>query len=270
MHRTVRIHLMFAVSLLALAAGCGGGAKVGAKPPVAGVPDVDQDGIPDDVDECVTEKEDGKPPKAKDGCKTDPNDLDGDGLVASDKCPNQPETVNGYQDEDGCPDELPKETQAVVTITKDELKCCAKILFATGQATIEEASGPLVDHVAKTLKDNPTIDLLEVSGHADRVGTPERNLLLTRQRADAVVDALTKHGVDKKRLQAAGYGSYCPMVEGDTAEARERNRRVEFKIIRKDGTDTGVELGCAASKAKGIGAGKAAAPKSVAPAGGST
>jgi OOP family OmpA-OmpF porin len=177
----------------------------------------------------------------------------------SDKCPTQPETENGFQDEDGCPDELPKETTAVITITKDELKCCAKILFPTGQVAIAEASAPLLDHVAKTLRENPSIELLEVSGHADRLGSPDRNLSLTRQRADAVVAALSKLGIDKKRLQAAGYGSYCPMVAGDTQDARERNRRVEFKIIRRDGTDTGVELGCAASKAKGIGTGGAPA-----------
>jgi outer membrane protein OmpA-like peptidoglycan-associated protein len=272
MYRNARLPLMFALSLLGLAAGCSSGAQVAAKPQVAGVPDVDHDGIPDDVDECVTEKEDGKQPKPEDGCKADPTDEDGDGLGLSDKCPTKPETVNGFEDDDGCPDELPKETKAVVTVTKDELKCCAKILFATGKATIEEASAPLIDHVAKTLQDNPAIDLLEVSGHADRLGSPERNLSLTRQRADAVVEALAKLGIDRKRLQAAGYGSYCPMVAGDTPEARERNRRVEFKIIRSNGTDTGVELGCAAARAKGIGSGasgahRSAPPKSSSPAG---
>jgi OmpA-OmpF porin, OOP family len=261
MHRTPWIRLMLAVSLVAPAAGCSRGAQVATSPKVAAVPDVDEDAIPDDVDECVTEKEDGKSPNPKDGCKADPNDQDNDGLGISDKCPAQPETVNGYQDEDGCPDDLPKETHVVVTITQDELKCCAKVLFATGKASIQEASAPLVDHVAKTLKDNPTIELLEVSGHADRLGREDQNLTLTRQRADAVVEALARHGIERKRLRGAGYGSYCPLVEGDTPDARERNRRVEFKIIRRDGTDTGVELGCAASKAKGVGAGGDAARK---------
>jgi OmpA-OmpF porin, OOP family len=269
MQRQNRVAILFALAAVALAAACSGGAQAVAKTEPAGVPDVDADGIPDDVDECVTEKEDGKLPKPKDGCKANPSDPDGDGLVASDKCPAQPETVNGYEDQDGCPDELPTETSVVVTVTKDELKCCAKVLFATGKTTIEAASTPLLEHLTKTFKDNPSIELVEVSGHADSQGNPQQNLTLTRQRAEAVVEALGKLGVDRKRLRAVGYGSYCPAVQGDTPETREINRRVEFKIVRKDGAETGAELGCAAAKAKGIGAPQASPPKGAAPTGGS-
>jgi outer membrane protein OmpA-like peptidoglycan-associated protein len=273
MYRVNRFALLLAAALPALAAACSHGAQGTAKPPVAGVPDVDEDRIPDDVDECVTEREDRKPPKPDDGCKVDPSDQDSDGFGVSDKCPTEPETINGYEDGDGCPDQLPTDTSIVVTVTKDELKCCAKILFSTGQAVIEEASAMLLEHITKTLKIHPEIDLVEVSGHADSRGSPEKNLLLTRQRAAAVVEALAKRGIDQKRLRAVGYGSYCPMAEGDTKEARDQNRRVEFKIIRRDGADTGVALGCAAAKAIGNGPGAAPPPapgKSAAPAAGST
>src|SRR5678815_5332999 len=74
---------------------------------------------------------------------------------------------DGNQDDDGCPDTLPVETKDVVTVTKEELKCCAKILFPTGKSTIDAASQPVLEHIAKTLKDNPKIDILEVAGHAD-------------------------------------------------------------------------------------------------------
>jgi len=268
MHRPHRVSLLLALSAIALAAACSGGAQTVAKAGASSVPDVDEDGIPDDVDECVTEKEDGKAPKPQDGCKADPNDQDGDGLGASDKCPSQPETVNGYLDEDGCPDELPKETKEVVTIVKDELKCCAKILFATGQAAIEPASTPVLEHLAKTFKDTPSLELVEVSGHADSRGNPEQNLALTRQRAEAVALALERLGVDRKRLRAVGYGSYCPAAQGDTPEAREINRRVDFKIVRQGGAETGAELGCAAARAKGIGAPQASPPKGTASPGG--
>ncbi|HEX3777837.1 MAG TPA: thrombospondin type 3 repeat-containing protein, partial [Polyangiaceae bacterium] len=103
--------------------------------PAPVVVDTDKDGIPDSSDACPTEPEDGQPPNPSDGC---PNkDLDGDGIPvpedkcpnekgvapdgcpapdrdgdgipdAVDKCPDKPETKNGYEDEDGCPDELPK------------------------------------------------------------------------------------------------------------------------------------------------------------------
>jgi OOP family OmpA-OmpF porin len=248
-----------------LGAGCNGGTQAPVQAPPAGVPDVDNDHVPDDVDECVTQQEDHKPPKPDDGCAVDPNDLDGDGIGVRDKCPNELETRNGYEDEDGCPDELPKDTKTAVVVTRDELKCCAKILFATGAAAIDSASDPILGHIAATFKDNPEIKLVEVAGHADSRGTAQDNLTLTSQRAAAVVEALAGLGVERARLRAVGYGSYCPAVEGDTPEAREVNRRVDFKIVRRGDADTGAELGCAAAKAKGIGGG-GPAPKAAPPA----
>lgn len=111
--------LGFATALLLgvglLSAGCAGEAQlqVGKTPPpapptIAAPVDADGDGVTDDIDKCLQEKEDGLPPDAKDGCPTDDADKDGiKGTVANpspDKCPADPETVNGFQDDDGCPD----------------------------------------------------------------------------------------------------------------------------------------------------------------------
>ncbi len=57
--------------------------------------------------------------------------------------------------------------------------------------------------------------------------------------------ALTALGVEKNRVRAAGYGAHCAADPGETEEAKEKNRRVEIKIMRLDGKDTGVELACA-------------------------
>jgi len=254
--RALSIGLLGAVALV-LVPACKTSAPVTAPQP-AGVVDVDGDHIPDDVDECVSEKEDGKPPFPDDGCKVDPNDLDGDGIGVRDKCPNEKETLNGFEDSDGCPDELPKDAKVAVQVTRSELKCCAKILFATGKAEIDSASDLILDHIATTLKDNADIDLLEVAGHADARGNVKDNVTLTAQRAAAVVDALVKRGIVRTRLQPAGYGSYCPVMAGDSPEEREANRRVEFNIVRRAGAETGVELGCAKARENGIGG---AAPK---------
>jgi OOP family OmpA-OmpF porin len=68
-----------------------------------GRPDKDGDGIPDDVDKCPNEPEDKDGFQDDDGCPDPDNDHDGipDNL---DKCPNDPEDKDGFQDEDGCPD----------------------------------------------------------------------------------------------------------------------------------------------------------------------
>ncbi len=65
--------------------------------------DRDGDGILDDVDKCPNEPEDKDGFQDDDGCPDPDNDADGI-PDTKDKCPNEPEDLDGYQDEDGCPD----------------------------------------------------------------------------------------------------------------------------------------------------------------------
>jgi outer membrane protein OmpA-like peptidoglycan-associated protein len=208
--------------------------------------DRDGDGIADADDKCPDEKEDGLPPDAKDGCKT--TDRDGDGIAdKDDKCPDEKETVNGYMDEDGCPDVLPR-----VMVTKTEVRINEKILFATGKSAIDPKSDDLIKDIATVVNDNPQIEFIEIAGHADKRGDPKGNAKLTKARAEAVDKALIKLGVDKNRIHPQGYGSYCPVDTGETEDAFEKNRRVEFKILRIAGVETGVPTGCEAAHKEGI------------------
>jgi len=65
--------------------------------------DRDGDGIKDDVDKCPDEPEDKDHFEDEDGCPDPDNDRDGI-LDQDDKCPNIPEDKDGFQDEDGCPE----------------------------------------------------------------------------------------------------------------------------------------------------------------------
>ncbi|WP_157906736.1 OmpA family protein [Sorangium cellulosum] len=250
--------MAFAVSLLAASAGCAvepqqQTAKAPAPPPAppppappAPPPDADGDGVLDDgTDKCVAEKEDGLPPDAKDGCKS--TDPDGDGLVAdADKCPTEAEVKNGYKDDDGCPDVPP------VVLDGNEVKLNEKIAFVAGKPEFEPASQGLLANVAQILKDHPQIQFVEVAAYSEKVGNDAATVTLTKKRAEAVVKALTALGVEKNRVRAAGYGAHCATDPGETEEAKEKNRRVEIKIMRLDGKDTGVELACAAVATKGL------------------
>jgi OOP family OmpA-OmpF porin len=89
----------------------GFGAEAPPPPPAPAPPppapkvdkDTDGDGIPDSIDKCPNEPEDKDGFQDEDGCP-DP-DNDGDGILdKDDKCPNEPEDKDGFQDEDGCPD----------------------------------------------------------------------------------------------------------------------------------------------------------------------
>lgn len=204
-------------------------------------PDNDQDGILDVDDLCPNDPEDRDGFMDDDGCPDADNDKDRI-LDVDDSCPDEPETYNGNEDQDGCPD------RGSVVIEDNEIIILEKIYFATDSAVILEESLPIVRAVGDTLLGNPQIRLIEIQGHADSRGSADYNLRLTTDRAAAVRDALISQGVDENRIRSAGYGEYCPVDKRNNAEAWEKNRRVEFKIIRTDDGPTGVEVVCPAGR----------------------
>jgi OmpA-OmpF porin, OOP family len=208
-------------------------------------PDNDQDGIPDKRDACPNDPEDKDNFEDMDGCPDPDNDRDGIPDV-KDKCPNEPETFNGFEDEDGCPD------KGSVIISENNIIILEKIKFKTNSAEILPESNRILDAVATTITHHPEFVLMEVAGHADERASDEYNLKLTQDRVNSVMAALIQRGVDRSRLRSKGYGEYCPEDPAHNEVAWEKNRRVEFKIVKtKDGA-TGVELGCPTAKAHGV------------------
>lgn len=203
-------------------------------------PDNDRDGLNDDVDQCPNDPEDYDGFQDDDGCPDPDNDQDRI-LDDVDRCPDEPETYNGSEDEDGCPD------RGLVVLEENQLVILEKIYFETNSAVIMRRSLPVIEAVAATLQGNPQIRLLEVQGHADERGNDDHNLRLTRDRAASVVEALVQRGVDRNRLQSAGYGELCPIQTGHNAAAWDQNRRVEFTIIENEFGPTGVLGGCDAA-----------------------
>jgi OOP family OmpA-OmpF porin len=208
-------------------------------------PDNDKDGIPDKKDMCPNDPEDKDGFEDEDGCPEPDNDNDQIPDVV-DKCPNEPETYNGFQDEDGCPD------KGNVILTDSGIMILKKIKFKTASAEILPESLEIVDAVAQTIIHHPELVLLEVAGHADERGDDAYNQRLTQDRVNSVMAALVARNVERSRLRARGYGEYCPEDPGHNEEAWEKNRRVEFKIVKNKEGPTGVELGCAAAAAKGV------------------
>lgn len=84
----------------------------------------------------------------------------------------------------------------------------------------------------KLLKENSTIQI-EIRGHTDNQGDPRLNILLSEERVKAVTEYLVKAGIDKSRIKGKGLGGAEPVSPNDTEKNREKNRRVEFVIIKK-------------------------------------
>jgi outer membrane protein OmpA-like peptidoglycan-associated protein len=179
--------------------------------------DPDKDGVLNPDDKCPNEP--GVPP---DGCPD--KDPDKDGILdPDDKCPNQPETKNGFEDQDGCPDEVPAAVQKFTGVIQG-------IEFAFGKATIRPTSKPKLDAAAKVLNDYPTTRI-QISGHTDDVGTHERNVELSQERAESVKAYLVSKGVDPGRIETRGAGPDEPIDDNKTAKGRQKNRRIEFKLL---------------------------------------
>ena len=136
-------------------------AKTPAKNGCPAAKDSDGDGVLDGDDKCPEQAG-----VAPDGCP-DP-DPDKDGVVApDDKCPDVAETVNGFEDEDGCPDEVPQAVQKFSGVI-------GGIEFDLGKATIRAKSKPVLDEAVTVLEDYPALRI-EVSGHTDNQGDPDKN-----------------------------------------------------------------------------------------------
>ncbi len=217
--------------------------KDGCPEPTDG--DRDHDGIPDSKDKCPDVPEDKDGFEDEDGCPDPDNDKDGIPDV-KDKCPNVPETFNGVDDEDGCPDD------AKLVIKGNTIVILEKIQFATGSAVILPKSFSLLDAVGTALSTHTEFALVEVAGHADERDTDANNVRLTQNRVNSVVKALVQRNVDEKRIRGKGYGEYCPEDPGHNEKAWEKNRRVEFKIVKTKDGPTGVELGCENAAKHGV------------------
>ncbi len=105
----------------------------------------------------------------------------------------------------------------------------AKINFQSGKAEIKPNSYELLDNLAGTIKRCPDASF-EVAGHTDSVGNIDFNMILSKKRAQAVLDHLSGLGVNVANFNAQGYGPNQPVASNETREGRAQNRRIEFKI----------------------------------------
>jgi OmpA-OmpF porin, OOP family len=221
--------------------------------------DRDKDGIPDKVDACPDEPGVASDDPAKNGCPLPPPDRDGDGIIDSeDSCPDVKGVKSSNPTENGCPpdtdgdgirddvDACPNEKGVPdtdpskngcpksVRVTDGEIVILDQVQFKTGSAVILPVSDDLLRQVAAVLVEHPEIAKVEVQGHTDNRGGKAYNRKLSQKRADAVKKWLVNYGqIDGGRLSARGYGPDEPLSDNLTPEGRQKNRRVQFKILEK-------------------------------------
>jgi outer membrane protein OmpA-like peptidoglycan-associated protein len=184
--------------------------------------DSDGDGIADAHDRCPDQAEDADGFEDDDGCPE--GDNDGDGILDDDdECPDMAEEKGG--DRDGCPE------RGRVVVSEGKIFIIGKVQFETGSAEIKPKSRALVDDIAVALNDNPSITKIEIQGHTDNAGGDSVNQQLSQKRAESVKKRLVERGVAEDRLVARGYGEKKPVAPNKTRAGRAKNRRVEFVVL---------------------------------------
>jgi outer membrane protein OmpA-like peptidoglycan-associated protein len=147
-------------------------------------------------------------------------DRDNDSIPDTiDRCPE----VSGPMENFGCPN------YKKLVIKKDKLELKEKLYFAWDQATLEEASFPVLDEVVLALQENKGFRV-QIEGHTDSTGSNDHNQSLSERRAETVLNYLASHGIAQERLVSKGFSSSAPTDTNVTVEGRENNRRVEFVV----------------------------------------
>jgi chemotaxis protein MotB len=133
--------------------------------------------------------------------------------------------------------------RADVRIVGDRFVFQSELLFPTASARLEPSGKDQLDKLAETLKEiiakmpNDVDWILRVDGHTDkrRINTLDypSNWELSTARATAVVKYLIAQGIPPERLAATGFGEFQPIDPGDSEDAYQKNRRIEFKFTER-------------------------------------
>lgn len=195
-----------------------------------GCPDKDADGIIDRDDACPEQAG----PLENKGCPWVDTDKDGI-LDKDDACPQVP----GVPELKGCPvpkpsDPSPQEVPMKAAEKKIIEKAFATLEFASAKDIIKPKSLPALNDLAKLLIAHSADWKLKLSGHTDNQGTEEKNMILSEKRANAVKKYLVKKGVNEDQVITEWFGQTMPIDDNKTAKGRQKNRRVEMKILLKE------------------------------------
>ena len=149
-------------------------------------------------------------------------DRDRDGVCdINDRCPTQ----SGPESTFGCPIDPCNGPPLVVLVQFGYDSARMPVLTTGGAQTMD----PVLDAVAAAIAQDPSCRVCIV-GYASEEGSSDYNLDLSRQRASAVEDYMSAHGLAQRRMPTTGMGEACQLVPEDS---REMNRRVEFRRLQE-------------------------------------
>jgi len=135
--------------------------------------------------------------------------------------PNQYFYISGFRLAVGAPDTRSK-------LITDGRFVTTGILFDSNSDKIKPESYGTLKQIAQVLQENAEVKV-RIVGHTDSDGDDAKNLDLSKRRAAAVKENLSREfGIEAARLQTDGKGESQPTAPNTTPEGKANNRRVEF------------------------------------------
>ncbi|MFN6945871.1 MAG: OmpA family protein [Cytophagaceae bacterium] len=105
------------------------------------------------------------------------------------------------------------------------------IFFERSLPVLKPTSYPELNKLIELLKENPSVEI-ELAGHTDNTGNAAGLVRLSEKRVETVKEYLIAGGIHPSRISGVGYGGTRPIAGNDTEENKQKNRRVEFKIVK--------------------------------------
>ncbi|MEL6570878.1 MAG: OmpA family protein [Pseudomonadota bacterium] len=104
------------------------------------------------------------------------------------------------------------------------------IYFSTGSAQLRPESDAILESITDIIARCPDLRI-EISGHTDSDGSSALNQRLSERRAGSVIAYFDENGISSDRLVAVGAGEENPVAPNDTAADKQKNRRIEFRLL---------------------------------------
>ena len=112
------------------------------------------------------------------------------------------------------------------------------IYYDLDKSDIREDAAVELDKLIVILRDNPNISI-ELSSHTDDRASVDYNQNLSQRRAESAVSYILSKGIDDNRITARGYGeSQLIILNAETEDEHQINRRTEFKVTSYEFIDT--------------------------------
>ena len=126
-----------------------------------------------------------------------------------------------------------KKSIGEIQVELDNILKDQRVEFKYGKNTLTSKGQHTIDNVLEFLITYPHIKV-EIGGHTDSDGKRKSNQILSQKRADFIQAYFISNGIEESRLTSIGYGETQNIATNDSLENKQKNRRVEFKIIGEE------------------------------------